>query len=210
MSHRLSIPFSFLPSINDDDASPIDSSHSTPRSSFLFFFDSSDSLCDDNLRPRPHSLSSVDSGYFSIMGKESPISKSFTRKPSGGDLRLPLAPINSATDPNQESPKREGVIRSLLRKKKKSTLFPPDIDPFTLGLSHRVPTDDMAPQTQQSPAFSLPPPRSSPRDPSVDAFEQQDRFVVRRGMKHHPYPRDDAPYMLAYDRTLLDKYVSFP
>ncbi|KAI9570173.1 hypothetical protein HD554DRAFT_2018822 [Boletus coccyginus] len=130
------------------------------------------------------------------MGKESPPRFSIRRKSSGADLRLPT---NNAPDATQGSPKREGVIRNLLRKKKKSTTSPspPDLDLFANGLSQ----DDLQLQTAPS---SLPAPRSKPRDPSIDAFEPQDRFIVRRGMKHHPYSHDDAPYMLAYDRTLLD------
>lgn len=214
MSHPLSAHFSFLPSIyddddDDDDYSPIDSTHPTPRASFLFLFDTSDPQYDDSPRRRPHSLFSVDSGYFSMMGKESPLSRSFSRKPSRADLRPPLPPVNSATDPNY--PKREGVIRSLLRKKKRSmtSSFPPDLDPFTLGVSRRIPADPVR-HLRQSRSFSFPSPRSSLCDPFVDTFERQDRFVLRRGMKHHPYSRGDAPYMLSYDRTLLDKYVSFP
>ncbi|KAH0837945.1 hypothetical protein J3R83DRAFT_6180 [Lanmaoa asiatica] len=202
MTDHLAVPFPLLQSTDDDDESPSDSSHSTPRSSYFFLLDPSDSQYDDDLR---HSLVSVDSGYFSTMGKESPISKSFNRKPSRADLRHPLVPINSALDVTQESPKREGVIRSLLRKTKKSMTSPssPDIEPFPIGLSHCTPVDDQVLHIRPVP-FSLPTPLSSPRDPSVDAFERQDRFVVRRGMKHHPYSRVDAPYMLAYDRTLLD------
>lgn len=198
-----SVPFPLIQSADDEDESPSDSSHSTPRSSLFFFLDPSDSQHDGDPFLRPGSLVSFDSGYFSMMGKESPASKSSQRKSSGADLRAPLVPINNATDATQESPGREGVIRSLLRKKKKSMTSPSplDLDPFANGLSEA----DPVPQIRWAP-FSLPSPRSKPRDPSVDAFEQQDRFIIRRGMKHHPYSRDDAPYMLAYDRTLLDKY----
>ncbi|KAF8559941.1 hypothetical protein OG21DRAFT_1401507 [Imleria badia] len=79
---------------------------------------------------------------------------------------------------------------------------PPDLSPFAIGLS-RDAVDDLVPQPQQAP-LSHPAPQLKPHNPSVDAFEELDRFVVRRGMKHHPYSRDDTPYMLAYDRTLLD------
>lgn len=200
MPHRISVPFPLLEAADDDNESPLDSSHSTPRSSFVLYLDPFDHG-DLDLRLRPLSF---DSGYFSMMGKESLTSKSFKRKSSGTDLRVPLLPINNATDATQESPGREGVIRSLLRKKKKSMTSPPspDLGPFSNGL---LAEDDPVPQIQWTP-FKLPSPRSKPRDPSVEAFEQQDRFVVRRGMRHHPYSRGDAPYMLAYDRTLLDKY----
>ena len=193
------VPFLHLTDDDDDDESPSDSTHSTPRSSFSLFIDPSDlQLGDDPLR-RPHSLASFDSGYFSIMSKESPF-----RKPSRADLRGPLVPISNATDATQVSPKRESTIKSLLRKKKKSMISssPPDLSPFAIGLS-RSPVDDPVPQLQAP--CSHPAPRLKPRDPSVDAFEELDRFVVRRGMKYHPYSRDDAPYMLAYDRTLQDK-----
>lgn len=205
MSHLLAVPFPLLQSTDDDD-SPSDSSHSTPRSSFLLILDPPDPHYDDDLHRRSRSLASVDSGYFGIMGKESPTSKSFNGKPSGPDLRHPLAPINSAPDATQESPKREGVIKSFLRKKKKSMTSPsrPDFDLFAIDLPHRSLVDDQVPKIQST-SYSLPASRSNARDPCVDAFERQDRFVVRRGMKHHPYSRDDAPYMLAYDRTLIDK-----
>ncbi|KAG8219421.1 hypothetical protein J3R82DRAFT_344 [Butyriboletus roseoflavus] len=200
------VPFPLLQLTDDDDddESPSDSSRSTPRSSLFPLLDRSNSRHDDNRHRRSYSRASVDSGYFSMMGKESPISKSFNRKPSGADLLKSPVPLNSPPDATQESPKREGVIKSFLRKKKKSiaSSSPPDFDPFATGLSHRMPVEDQVLDIQAT--LSLPPPRSNPRDPSIDAFEQQDRFVVRRGMKHHPYSRDDAPYMLAYDRTLLD------
>lgn len=207
MPHRLSVPLSFLPLIGDEEESPTEA---TPRTSFLLFLDPPESQHANHIRRRPYSLFSVDSGYFSMMGKESPIAKSFSRRPSAAELRPPLAPINGTTDATYGSPRRGGVIRSLLRKTKKSMSAPCplDLDPFPLGVSHRVPEDDLIPQQTQTRSLSLSPPRSRPRDPSVDAFELQDRFVMRQGMKHHPYPRDDAPYMLAYDRTLLDKYVS--
>lgn len=206
MAHRLSEPVSFLSFDDDDDDDSCDSS--TPRPSILSFLEPCDSHYTNKFRRRPHSLFSFDSGYFSIMGKDSPI-KCLSRKSSGLDLRTPLAPINNTVEVTQESPKREGVIRSFLRKRKKSfsASFPPDLDPFTLGMPHHGPADDLVPR---SPTFSRSPPRSTARDPSIDAFEQQDRFVIRQKMKHHPYSREDAPYMLAYDRTLLDKYAAPP
>lgn len=36
------------------------------------------------------------------------------------------------------------------------------------------------------------------------AFQAKNHFATRRGMIHHPYPPHQAPYMQAYDRTLLD------
>ncbi|KAG9313975.1 hypothetical protein JVU11DRAFT_4751 [Chiua virens] len=204
MAHRLSVPFPplLLPS-EDDESSPSDSSHSTPRSSFLYL-DPSDTQ--DHFRLRPYSLVSFDSSFFSIMGKESPLVKSSSRNPSGADLRYPLVPINTVLDATQGSPKREGVIMSFLRKKKKSLHTPPPetgIDPFPVHFPHRNSPDDTSSQVQSTP-FSLPPARSNPRDPSVEAFEELDRFAIRQGMKYHPYSRDDAPYMLSYDRVLLD------
>ncbi|KAF8433527.1 hypothetical protein L210DRAFT_3633081 [Boletus edulis BED1] len=138
------------------------------------------------------------------MAKES-LTKSFIRKPSMADLRVPFIPINNATDITQISPKRDGVIRTLLRKKKKSMTSspPPDIDLFTIDIAHRIPVDDPVPKIQSTPP-SLPATPPKPRDPSIEAFEELDRFVIRRGMRHHPYSRDDAPYMLAYNRILLD------
>lgn len=192
----LSPPVPLLQLTDEDDDSSSDSSRSTPRSSSLFSFPGPP--CRDDLCHRPQSLASFDSGYFSIMGKGSPTSKSFIRKPSATDLRAPFISFNT-TDATHGSSKREGVIKSLLRKRKKSSPSPPDLDPFAIGLS-----DESVGQIHSCPP-SLPAPQSKPRDPSIEVFEEQDRLVVRRGMKHHPYSRHDAPYMLAYDRTLLDK-----
>lgn len=38
----------------------------------------------------------------------------------------------------------------------------------------------------------------------VDKFQRKNHFLIKSGMKHHPYP-DEAPYMQAYDPILLDK-----
>jgi hypothetical protein len=40
-----------------------------------------------------------------------------------------------------------------------------------------------------------------------EEFEERHYFLTRRRMKHHPYPREDAPYMQAYNPILLDKLV---
>ncbi|KAF9225348.1 hypothetical protein BS17DRAFT_700627 [Gyrodon lividus] len=146
------------------------------------------------------------------MGKDGPASKFSKGKPSShvhdADLRRPLTPVNGVTDLTQGSPKREGALRNLLKKKKKSlgTPLPTDIDPFTTGLPLSLPADDAgSPIPIQPQQIHLPSPRSDARDyPHAPVFEPRDRFVVRRAMKHHPYSRDDAPYMQAYNRTLID------
>ncbi|KAI6048052.1 hypothetical protein EDC04DRAFT_2555481 [Pisolithus marmoratus] len=40
--------------------------------------------------------------------------------------------------------------------------------------------------------------------PPSNGFEARDRFSYRRGLMHHPYSHDDAPYMLAYDRPSME------
>jgi hypothetical protein len=34
---------------------------------------------------------------------------------------------------------------------------------------------------------------------------EKDYFRLEKGMRYHPFPLEDAPYMQAYDRSLLDK-----
>ncbi|KIJ22173.1 hypothetical protein PAXINDRAFT_95590 [Paxillus involutus ATCC 200175] len=210
MSQETSIPFPLLPSSASDHSSSLsDSIHSTPRSSFYYSFEASGSQYFDPLY-RPLSLDSIDSGYFSIMGKDAPANKLSKGKPSNyapdPDVRRPLTPANGATDGTQDSPKREGALRNLLKRKKKSlgTPLPTDIDPFLIGLPPSLPADDA--RLSFNPAEThLPFRRSDVRDhPPAEVFEPRNRFVARRGMKHHPYSRDDAPYMQAYDRTLID------
>jgi hypothetical protein len=46
----------------------------------------------------------------------------------------------------------------------------------------------------------------SPRS-AKEEFEARDYFLTRHRMKHHPYLREDAPYMQAYNPILLDKSV---
>jgi hypothetical protein len=38
----------------------------------------------------------------------------------------------------------------------------------------------------------------------VARFQPKTQFLMKHGMKHHPYPHE-APYMQAYDSVLLDK-----
>ncbi|KIL01056.1 hypothetical protein PAXRUDRAFT_128521 [Paxillus rubicundulus Ve08.2h10] len=143
------------------------------------------------------------------MGKDAPTNKPSKGRPSNHapdpDVRRLLTPSNGAIDGTQDSPKREGALRNLLKRKKKppGTPLPTDIDPFTIGLPslHAGDARSSFQPAESQTSFR----RSDGRDhPPVEVFEPRNHFVARRGMKHHPYSRDEAPYMQAYDRTLID------
>ncbi|KAL4070492.1 hypothetical protein J3A83DRAFT_4093894 [Scleroderma citrinum] len=105
----------------------------------------------------------------------------------------PLAPVTNAT--TAESPQRKRGIGSVrFRKKVKPSAEAVNLRPnlgSELSLSDSVDIDISASAL------------NAPSIPS-NGFEPRDRFAIRRGMMHHPYPLTDAPYMQAYDRTLMD------
>ncbi|KIJ66397.1 hypothetical protein HYDPIDRAFT_86565 [Hydnomerulius pinastri MD-312] len=144
------------------------------------------------------------------MGKEpggTKLLKQQKHRVSDAPSRPPLTPVNSCTDVLEESPKRDGTFRRLLRKKKKSlggiTPFPTDVEPFPIGLQANVSIDE---GSLPSPPVAVEFPSSTDNRslPPVEVFEARDGFVKLHGMMHHPYPRCDAPYMQAYDQVLME------
>ncbi|KAH7922802.1 hypothetical protein BV22DRAFT_1016579 [Leucogyrophana mollusca] len=125
---------------------------------------------------------------------------------SDAEPRQPLPPVNGASE--QESPKPKRFLGALPRTKKKKsmgTLHPPLIDvvPFPRELRPRgnsgagAETDMLFVGAEDH------------DDKPSKVFEARDHFARRRGMMHHPYPHDEAPYMQAYDPILMenDRYT---
>lgn len=173
------------------------SSSSTIRSSFY-----AAPLCSSlDFTDRPRSLARTYSGYF-YMGEHTDGRRkrllSRARNPKQPVEPDPPLPPLPATKPTlTESPPRKMGIGSVrFRKKVKPSAEPVNLRPTQgsdLSLSDSVDVD-ISPTGLNDPNLSS--------EDSV--FVPRDRFAVRRGMSHHPYPRQDAPYMQAYDRTLVD------
>lgn len=114
--------------------------------------------------------------------------------PSDVDVVLPLTSINRALSWDPSKPRR-----AFLQKRKKS---PSDA------------SESFSTTSCYSASTSTVPDSSSDGDEDVEfmqgphspakAFQAKNHFATRRGMIHHPYPPHQAPYMQAYDRTLLD------
>lgn len=102
---------------------------------------------------------------------------------------LPPLPVVTATD---TPPRKKGIGSVRFRKKVKPSVEPAIPRPIESPVSVDV---DISPTGLNQPNLSS--------EDSV--FVPQNRFAMRRGMTHHPYPREDAPYMLSYDRMVMDK-----
>ncbi|KAG1836581.1 hypothetical protein DFJ58DRAFT_846891 [Suillus subalutaceus] len=172
----------------------------TPRPSFYNFSNNSYILTDSS--SRPNSFSSIDSGYASTMGPQSDVD-SIRKRRFGGKHFTPsdadaFAPLNrtSSWDPSKRK-------RSFLQGRKKS-------ESLSTTLRHRASTSTLPDETELS----------SDGDEDIEimqgthspakAFQAKNHFATRRGMIHHPYPPHQAPYMQAYDRTLLDNTNGTP
>ncbi|KAH7906477.1 hypothetical protein BJ138DRAFT_1016153 [Hygrophoropsis aurantiaca] len=113
------------------------------------------------------------------------------------EQRPPLTPVDGVGD--QDSPKPKKFFKAPLHrpKKKKSlgNLPQPVIDvvpfPRELQIRSNVAAEDGAATLAD-------------HGDGSKVFEPRDRFVRKCHSIHHTYPRDEAPYMRAYDRTSLD------
>ncbi|KAG0707591.1 hypothetical protein DFH29DRAFT_1076295 [Suillus ampliporus] len=183
-------PFQF-PSLGECSSS--DSLILTPRSSF---YNSRNSYIADS-STRPSSFSSIDSGYASIMGPRSDFESMRKRRfggkhlaPSDADMCRPLTP----TSCDSSKP------RSVLRKRKSPNDVLSDSFPTTSWHSPSI----LQEETDLSSEADEDVETIQGVHPPANAFQAKHHFATRRGMIHHPYPPDQAPYMQAYDRTLLD------
>lgn len=190
-------PISCYSSGVDPCPSSSSSSSSTVRSSFY-----AAPLYRDFPDHRPRSLSRTYSGYF-YMGEQTDgrrkrlLSRAkHPKQPVDLDAPLPPLPVTNATV-TESPPRKKGIGSVRFRKKVKPSAEPVNLRSnkgSELSLSESVDIDISA--------TALNEPDISSED---SVFVPLDRFAVRRGMTHHPYPRQDAPYMQAYDRTLMDK-----
>lgn len=151
-----------------------------------------------DLSEQHHSLVRTYSGYFAPMGdsdnrRRRLLSRAKRPKPHP-DTEEALPPLPVDSTPLPESPQRKKGVSFDFMKKSRPSVDPalirpdPDIDtnPDAAGLDNRSTMLDQ------------------PNSPPSDGFEARDRFSYRRGLKHHPYSHDDAPYMLAYDRPSME------
>lgn len=171
----------------------------TPRSSFYTTISHS---TPPNSSTRPSSFSSIDSGYASTVGPQSdfdPMLKDrFGKKrlsPPDADLCRPDTPTSHSS---AESPKPKRVL--FLQRRRKSPGDTPS-EPFPRTSWHRANTDETGLSSAEDEDDDNMQRVHSP----ATAFQAQYHFATRRGMIHHSYPPEQAPYMQAYDRTLLDK-----
>jgi hypothetical protein len=137
-------------------------------------------------------------------------------KSLSGPYRGSLVPVVRNSSPKRLTTTQGLSVAGSLRKKiskKHTPLFstPQGIDesgsqrhrwPLKGGSSTSapVPEEDVIIISSKSNGNSEPSPSYG-----KDKFEEKDYFITRYRMKHHPYPREDAPYMQAYNPILLDK-----
>ncbi|KAG6331961.1 hypothetical protein ID866_7124 [Astraeus odoratus] len=150
----------------------------------------------------PRSLVRTYSGYFKLMGEDTDgrrkrlLSKpKLPKLPADPDaFRPPPFPLNGATVP--ESPQRRKGMGSIrFGRKRRTSVEPVNSRGDLCNETPLPPCEEMGSHTEEPKAQCL--------SPGTE-FEAQDRFAHRRGMVYHPYSRQEAPYMQAYDRTLLD------
>ncbi|KAG1757048.1 hypothetical protein EDB19DRAFT_1900604 [Suillus lakei] len=185
------------------ECSSSDSLILTPRPSFYNF--SNRSYTPSDSCSRPSSFSSIDSGYASIMGPQSDVDsirkRRFGRKhlaPSDTDVFRPLTPIRHASSGDLSKPKR-----AFLQRRKKSPSDVPS-ESFPTTSWHSASTSTLPDETDLSSDGDEDIEITQGMHSPAKAFQAKNHFATRRGMIHHPYPPHQAPYMQAYDRTLLD------
>ena len=129
--------------------------------------------------------------------------------------RDPLTPVEN--DKNQGSPKRTNrfLTASLQRAKKKrsiSSFFSSNGDALSIAMALDMVSTPIAAMVNDRPP-STPPavtkrvsvvPEEMQSEERAARFQQKNQFLMKNGMKHHPYPHE-APYMQAYDSVLIDK-----
>lgn len=117
--------------------------------------------------------------------------------PSNADVFRPLTPTNHASSRDPSKPKR-----TFLRRRKTSPSVTSESFPTTScqGASTSTLPDETDLSSDGDEDAEIMQGTHSP----AKAFQAKNHFATRRGMIHHPYPPHQAPYMQAYDRTLLD------
>jgi hypothetical protein len=108
-----------------------------------------------------------------------------------------------------------GSLRRVKKKRSISSLFPSadgEVLPLVLDIVTTSPptsptTDHLPPVPPlENRKMSVVPEAvvETQDEERVDEFQRKNHFLIKSGMKHHPYT-DEAPYMQAYDPILLDK-----
>lgn len=151
-----------------------------------------------DLSEQHHSLVRTYSGYFAPMGEAGNrrrrlLSRAKRPKPQPDTEEAPPPlPVDSPAVP--ESPQRKRGVQFDFMKKSR-----PSVDP-----AHIRPNPDMDTKPDAAGLDNRSTKLDQPNNPPIDGYEARDRFSYRRGLKHHPYSHDDAPYMLAYDRPSME------
>ncbi|EGO31078.1 hypothetical protein SERLADRAFT_412541 [Serpula lacrymans var. lacrymans S7.9] len=139
------------------------------------------------------------------------LSKPLTHLPESDQRDSVIHVDNAGEQSSQTSPKRGKRLFSstLHRTKKKSPApleatipFPVESQAHTTSPSDGYP---VTPTQEETPVTAVPPVRADTtgHKPTV-GFDERKYFLHKRGLKHHPYSRDEVPYMQAYNPTLLD------
>lgn len=162
----------------------------TPRPSFYNF--SNNSYTPTASCSRPNSFSSIDSGYASIMGPQSD-ADSIRKLRFDADMFRPIL-RTSSWDPSKK--------KTLMQRKKKSLIDASES--FFTNSCHSASTSTLPDEPDLSSDGDEDAEIMQGTHSPAKAFQAKNHFATRRGMIHHPYPPHQAPYMQAYDRTLLD------
>jgi hypothetical protein len=178
-----------------DECSSSESLILTPRPSFYNF--SNSSYTPNASCSRPSSFSSVDSGYASIMGLQSD-ADSIRKRRFDADMLRPFTPIIRTSSWDPSKPKKAFIQR---RKKSPSDAS----ESFFTNSCHSASTSTLPDEPDLSSDGDDDAEIMQGTHSPAKAFQAKNHFATRRGMIHHPYPPHQAPYMQAYDRTLLDK-----
>lgn len=177
-------------------------------------------------RRRPSTSSGIPDHTMGINFKDK--LPGLTRSASKSKLRVPSPEVSTNRDSPSTVEKKDGgyspkfgsrfLSGSLRRVKKKrsiSSLFPSadgEVLPFVLDIvtvpSPISPTFDHLPPVQpleiRKMSVVLEADVGAQDEEKVDEFQRKNHFLIKSGMKHHPYTHE-APYMQAYDPILLDK-----
>ncbi|KAG2138692.1 uncharacterized protein EDB93DRAFT_1090519 [Suillus bovinus] len=102
----------------------------------------------------------------------------------------------------KRTPSWDSSKRAFLQRRKKS---PSDAsESFSTTSCHSASTSTLSDKTDLSSDGDEDVEFTQGTHSPAKAFQAKNHFATRRGMIHHPYPPHQAPYMQAYDRTLLD------
>jgi hypothetical protein len=139
-------------------------------------------------------------------------SKSKPRVPSPEVTNQDSQFLSKETDPKFGNRFLSGSLRRVKKKRSISSLFPPADGEVLLNIVSTSPPispvtiicHQLSPLENRKMSVVLEADAGTQGEEKVDEFQRKNHFLIKSGMKHHPYS-DEAPYMQAYDPILLDK-----